>query len=465
MTGAMGGTMKGAENSLDQRFADAMGQLLGPDFPSDIALAVSGGGDSMAMLTLAHNWTRVWGVTLWVVTVDHGLRPESVDEAAIVAQECALLGHKHATLRWHWDGKGNVQDEARKARLDLIDRWRGALRHVLVAHTKDDLAETFLMRLKRGSGVEGLSAMQERRLYRSSDHLEELRAGEFEGDLPPQTDQSAGQRSYEILRPCLSMTRQELRHHIKVLKTPWAEDPSNEDRKYDRVKMRHLLRDLEPLGLGVDLLAGTAQRLRRAQEALAQRACQVWREIGSEGVANGRSTGDLLLNRDGFAGVERDTQLRLLAAALQYVSTNPYRPRETPLEELLDRALAGGGGTLHGCELRAERENLRIFREEKALISCQSTVGTPGLWDQRWRVFHPDMQGLTIRALGDAGWQSFENKREATVPYHAARSLPSIWDGNRLVACDALGIGPGKTSQLRPMGRQSHSFTRFLLSH
>jgi tRNA(Ile)-lysidine synthase len=77
---------------LAQRFAEAMGQLLGPDFPSDLGLAVSGGGDSMAMLYLAHNWTREYGVRLWVVTVDHGLRAESAAEADLVAEECAALG-------------------------------------------------------------------------------------------------------------------------------------------------------------------------------------------------------------------------------------------------------------------------------------------------------------------------------------------------------------------------------------
>ena len=104
--------------SLDSHFAGVMGDLLGPEFPDEIGLAVSGGGDSMALLTLAHNWTRHMGVGLRVVTVDHGLRPESGAEAALVAAECAALGHRHDVLRWQgWDGSGNLQEAARTARL------------------------------------------------------------------------------------------------------------------------------------------------------------------------------------------------------------------------------------------------------------------------------------------------------------------------------------------------------------
>ena len=98
-----------------------MGQCLGPDFPTDIGLAVSGGGDSMAMLHLAAGWARVYGVRLRVVTVDHGLRAESAAEAAMVAEEARSLGLPHSTLRWTgWDGQGNLQDAARAARRDLI---------------------------------------------------------------------------------------------------------------------------------------------------------------------------------------------------------------------------------------------------------------------------------------------------------------------------------------------------------
>ncbi|WP_370631214.1 tRNA lysidine(34) synthetase TilS [Mameliella sp. CS4] len=404
-----------------------MGQLLGPDFPSEIGLAVSGGGDSMAMLTLAHNWTRVWGVRLRVVTVDHGLRPESADEAAMVAGECATLGWPHTTLRWHWDGAGNKMDAARRGRLALIDEWRGALSHVLMAHTRDDVAETFLMRLARGSGVDGLAAMSARR--------------EVGG--------------MQVLRPCLDMGRAELRHYLTVLRTPWAEDPSNEDPAYGRVRMRRLLSELQAEGLGSDTLADTAARLRDDRVALAMRAATIWDAVGMQ-----TGWGGLMLAPDWYEQVETATQRRLLSAMLRFVSGAEYAPRAEALEGLRDRLVSGGSGTLHGCEVIHHRGRVLMFREAAAV--AEGGVIAPGIaWDGRWQVAAPGYAGCTIRALGEDGWRQVTEKPPGGPPFRAALSLPSIWRGDSLLACDALGVGPGNTARLCRAG----VFRDFLLSH
>nr|WP_229754888.1 tRNA lysidine(34) synthetase TilS [Mameliella alba] len=413
--------------NLDQRFAEAMGQLLGPDFPSEIGLAVSGGGDSMAMLTLAHNWSHVWGVRLRVVTVDHGLRPESADEAAMVARECAELGWPHTTLRWHWDGTGNKMDAARRGRLALIDAWRGSLSHVLMAHTRDDVAETFLMRLARGSGVDGLSAMSARR------HV---------GGM-------------QILRPCLEMGRAELRHYLTVLKGRWVEDPSNDDPAYGRVRMRRLLADLQAEGLGAETLADTAARLRDDRLALAMRAATIWDGVGTQ-----TGWGGLTLAPDWHEQVEPATQRRLLSAMLRFVSGADYAPRAEALEGLRDRLVSGGGGTLHGCEVIHHRGRVLMFREAAAV--AEATAIAPGVtWDGRWQVTTPDHAGRTIRALGEDGWRQVAETPPCAPPFRAALSLPSIWQDDTLLACDALGVGPGNTARLCRAG----VFRDFLLSH
>ncbi len=422
-------------DTLAEHFAGQMGRLLGPDFPEHIALAVSGGGDSMAMLALAHEWARVFGVGLRVVTVDHGLREASAQEAVMVAQECAVLGHPHTTLQWHWDGKGNLQDAARRARLSLIDGWRGATAHVLFAHTQDDVAETFLMRLARGSGVEGLSAMAEQRFV-----------------------QMRWNEEFEVIRPLLNTSRADLRHYIDAFQVPYVNDPSNEDPRFDRVRVR---RALAELGIDAAKISQTAQRMARASEALALRASEVARECVQEGKWGHSPIGDLIVDRDAFATVDIETQLRVLAAALKWVSSAEYRPRAAPLEALLDRALSGGGGTLHGARVIVSGAHLRICREYEAVKALSVQMDGPTVWDRRWTVISPEHDGFSLRALGPDGWQQLADKPEGAPPHDAAIALPALFDGARLVACNAIaGRLMDDTNLLPPRG----SFIASLLS-
>ncbi len=431
----------GGNASLDDRFAAEMGRLIGPDFPPGIGLAVSGGGDSMAMLALAHNWTRTWGLRLRVVTVDHGLRDESAAEARMVAAECATLGHPHDTLRWHWDGRGNVMAAARAGRLQLIGAWAGGTRHVLMAHTRDDVAETFLMRLARGSGLDGLSAMAPKR---------EVPAGK-------------GHDGFTLLRPCLGMSRAELRHYIRVLQVPWVEDPTNEDPSYDRARTRRQLDLLAEAGIDADKLAATALRLARARHALERRTAEAAARLATEGQAQGVPTGELVLDRDDFAALDRETRSRLLAGALRYVGGDAYAPRADPLEALLDRVEGGGGGTLAGCEVTCDRSALHVTREYAAVRDATAPAGTEAPWDGRWRLSGEATRGLTIAALGETGWRQIPDKPSDAPPHRRARSLPALWDGKRLVACAALGHGPAHRVEL--VGRRGQAgFAGFLLS-
>ena len=416
--------------SLEARFAARMGALLGPDFPTDIALAVSGGGDSMAMLALTHGWARVMGIRLHVVTIDHGLRKASAAEAAMVATECAALGHPHTTLHWHWDGTGNLQDAARAARLRLIDDWRGDIAHVLFAHTRDDQAETLLMRLARGSGVEGLSGMTPLR-------------------QPP------GCGFWQV-RPLLDAPRADLRHYATTLRLPFVDDPSNDDPRFDRVRARRALAALADLGLTADGLAETARRMDRAREALAARAASVAETILRH---DDPATGQLVLDRDGFAATERDTQLRLLAAALQWVGGQPYRPRATALEGLIDRILGGAGGTLIGAQAAVARDTIRIFREYSAVRDIMAPTGPDHSWDGRWRIAGVPVDGFHTRAIGPDGWAQIAEKPAHAPPYEAALGLPAVFDGDRLIACAPLGHGPAHEARLI---RPAASFVAFL---
>lgn len=396
-----------------------MGALLGPHFPKVIGLAVSGGGDSMAMLHLAAPWARVMGITLRVATIDHGLRAQSAGEAAMVAQACADLGLHHCTLKWdNWDGQGNLQARARAARLALLSQWRGDANHILFAHTQDDQAETVLMRLARGSGVEGLSAM-----------------------APAKTVPNA--EPWTLLRPLLTTTRAELRHYLRVLHIPFVDDPTNDDPSYDRVKARQALASLAPLGLTVQTLAETATRMGRARIALENHAVEAAQSCIRA------AHYDVQFDRDRFADLDRDTQLRLLARALQMVASNPYRPRAIALEDLLDRALAGGDGVLHGGHLLVRRDTIWVIREFNAVAQLTTPAGPSTPWDSRFLCNGPKIQGLILRALGEDGIHQLPNRPD-DIPRAALRVTPAVFAGEALKGCFRLRHGVAYIEEHRP---------------
>ena len=139
--------------------------VLGPARPMRLGVAVSGGGDSVALLWVLVGYAREHGITLHVVSVDHGVRPEAQQEVSFVADLCRRWDVQHHVARWTgWNGDGNFSAKARDARYALMADWACAndITHIALGHTADDQAETFLLRLARGSGANGLAAIAPR---------------------------------------------------------------------------------------------------------------------------------------------------------------------------------------------------------------------------------------------------------------------------------------------------------------
>ena len=238
---------------------------------------------------------------------------------------------------------------------------------------------------------------------------------------------------FRLVRRRLEGRRADLRHYRRVLKGAWVDDPSNDNPRFDRVRWRNALPDLETLGLDVPRLAETAQTMGRAAQALQARAA----DVAAQALRPLPLSGEVLMDRTILAQTEADTQLRLLARVLQWVSQSEYRPRIAPLEALLDRLLSGGGGTLHGCEARIHGDHIRVFREYAAV--AEKTAQPGALWDGR---FETRGKGGQFAALGHVGWTQIPTDQRS-IPYHAARSLPAVFDGATLLACPALGHGQG----------------------
>jgi len=258
-----------------------------------LVLAVSGGPDSVALMWLAARWRRslARGPVLTVVTIDHGLRREAAREAREVKRLAAELGLPHRTLRWRGvKPKTGLPAAAREARYRLLAqaaRAAGAS-HVLTAHTRDDQAETLLMRLLRGSGLAGLSAMASLR--------------ERDGIV--------------LARPLLEVSKAQLIATLKRAGIGFADDPTNRDIAFTRPRLRALLPLLAAEGGDARTLVRLAARLARANAAVELLADGAERFLRLRDRGDGSQVGVRSFEASAFAVLPEEVRLRLLLRAI-----------------------------------------------------------------------------------------------------------------------------------------------------
>ena len=304
-----------------------------------IVLAVSGGPDSVALMWLAARWRRGLsrGPRLVAITVDHGLRPEAAREARDVKRLAQGLELQHQTLRWTGPKpRTGVPAAAREARYRLLAkaaRKHGAS-HVLTAHTRDDQAETVLMRMLRGSGIAGLSAM--------------ARESEREG--------------IRLARPLLDISKARLIATLNKARIGFAEDPTNRDPAFTRPRLRALMPALAEEGGDARNLARLASRLARANAAVEVLVDGAERYLALKDKDTARPGFDAAL----FAAMPEEIRLRVLKRAID--RSGHEGPAELgkveSLLEVVDRAVAERGGrlkqTLAGAVVSVTRGRIRV---------------------------------------------------------------------------------------------------------
>lgn len=395
--------------SLVAAVSDVYRHILGARSPERLGIALSGGSDSTALLLLTRS--ALPDVRLYAATVDHRLREGSTAEAEAAGQLCSSLGIPHEILPWEgWAGRGNLQDAARSARRALLSDWseRHGLEHVSLGHTQDDQAETVLLRLARGSGVDGLAAM----VPASSSH------------------------GVTWLRPLLALSRDALREYLRAEGQGWADDPSNDDSRFDRVKARQMYNTLAPLGLTSERLARTAEQMSLARAALNHYAAGLLSQHAK--IVHG----DILLSFP--EDRPRETVLRAFAHCLGWTASTAYRPRYDALTAAL---AAPRPVTLHGCRITPENGALRITREYAAVAD----IATPpaALWDGRWRLFGPPpAPGAHVAALGEVGLAECPDWRAAGLPRASLLATPALWLGDRLLSAPVAGRSEGYAARL-----------------
>lgn len=390
-----------------------------------IAVAVSGGADSMALTLLAERWAGDRDGRIVALTVDHGLRPGSADEARKVAGWLSARGIAHQTLQWQGlKPRSGKQAAAREARYALMQDWcqRAGCLHLLVAHHRQDQAETTLIRLESGSGPDGLAGMA-----------------------------AIAERSHlRLLRPLLGVDKDRLRATLGVHSQDWIEDPSNRDPAYARTRLR-----AAPLPNSIDNNASPLGHRRAALEA--ETASLLARIAVIDGA------GFCRFERKALAAAAPGLARRALARMLVTISGAVHAPRGERLDRLLG-ALTGeefkAARTLAGCRILPFRGEILVCREPAAARARLAITGTGRYrWDNRFTLLILEhdvnsVSALEIARLGRDGWAQITaeqpNLRATAIPHPARLSLPAVFAGGRLLAAphlefDAAGSagGPG----------------------
>lgn len=330
-----------------------------PFAAAHVALAVSGGSDSMALLRLAANAGLH---RLTVLTVDHGLRAQAAAEARQVRDWCVALALAHHILVWTGvKPASGLQARARQARYDLMNDWclaNGAT-VLMTAHTLDDQAETVLMRLARTSSLDSLAGIP--------------KVGQWQG--------------LQVFRPLLGERRETLRQYLRALGQEWIEDPSNDDPRFERVRIRKVMPLLSDIGITVEALGGLAQEARNASHALWS-AAQDWVKAHVKEF----ETGHCLLDCGAYDGQGGGLRSRSLGLLIRHFGGG-RTPEPAELGLLVEwlSLKRQGRRTLGGAIIVRRKRNILIGREPGRIDTAAAIVPEGGrlVWDGRFEIIAP----------------------------------------------------------------------------
>lgn len=392
-----------------------------------LALAVSGGGDSVALMRLAAAWREALGrgPELHVFTVDHGLRAGSAAEAAKVATWAGELGLGCTVLNWRGAAVvSNIQAAAREARYRLLAEacWSRGIEVLASAHHLDDQAETVLMRLARGSGFYGLAGI----------------------------GATARIFGLEVVRPLLAIPKRRLVATLAAERAAFVEDPSNRDFRFERARLRAMMPELTASGLTAERIAALAEEMaaaRRVVDAALARLSGEAVEMAPGGYCR--------IDRVALRRGELQIAERLLARVLMAVGGSLYPPRRERLPRLFADLVEGRAKarTLGGCRIERRGDQVTVWREQGRAGLPQRVVGAGQtvLWDRRFRASAPAAgSALTVRALEREGWRAVRQAgADGGLGAEIGEVLPSFWRGEQLIAVPHLarwaekGCAPG----------------------
>ena len=418
--------------ALNKIFLDAMIGIP----KGDIGVGVSGGGDSLALMLLSAEWAQNNNRTLKAVTIDHGLRSGSSLECDHVKRISDGLSIEHTTLKWLMEPIGNLQNAARNARHELLLEWtkKQKLSVVLLGHTLDDNAETIVIKLIRGSGIDGLAGIEK----------------------------NIKINGLNIFRPLINTPREDLRSYLRVKKITWIDEPSNFDERFERIKVRNFLPSLSGVGLTPKKLVKLASHMRRAKEALNWQVSNFARQHVQQTI-----WGDLEINLNEFVKIPKEHQFRLLSSGLRWISGKVYKPRFQSLERLLNAITSrklGKSMSLMGCIIKYDGNWLKLSREFSAISRPSLALEPNFVWEKKWQI-KVDLEKLNIAIVGPLGKNGLEQiggYNRIKIPQKSLICSVAMFENEKLLCVPIISYGSGLKCY---MIDGDESFLKFLLAY
>lgn len=377
-----------------------------------IAIAVSGGGDSMALLLAAHHYIQNSQSTTKIVTltVDHNLREDSANEALQVQQWCKELNIEQHILTWNFEQlpQSAIQEKARNARYQLMGEFcnQNAIEKLFVGHNLEDNAETFLMRLKRGAGLKGLASIS-----------------------PAAERKVSGGQNIQIVRPFLKVSRQDLRLFLQQNEQSWIDDVSNKNEKFERVQIRNFLTDTDILQN--DKIAQSATRLARADEALEFYTEQFW-EKNIDFLPYGMAR----ISAPAMEALPEELQLRLLARLVWTIGGLPKPTRWQKIENLQQQLQSEETDfCLGNCLIVKKSTSLWFGYEGRDDAQTDLLVAphTEVLWQNRLQVKNTTSESVYIGTYGALDEKIAVDEALKNCPQKILKNLPIFMDKNHTI--------------------------------
>lgn len=393
-------------NQIYFHFREKISSFVGKE---KFAIAVSGGSDSLALSVLAKLYSLENDNDFVALIIDHKLRKNSTNEAKQTYLN--LTKNKIKAKILSYQGKrffSNIQKKARDLRYDLFEKYceKNKIKFLILAHHQDDLIENFYIRLIRGSGIKGLTSLQ----------------NIFEFN-----------KNFYLLRPLLNFNKQELLNVTKASYSSWIKDPSNKNDKFLRVRIRKIQSKLQKEGFDPKRIIKTIENLNTAKNSL-----EFYIFKSEKKYLNFYKEGYATLKSSIFNNEAQEVIFRTLIKAIHFVSGEYYPPRSDSLKTLMKNLSTKSykSSTLGGCLIEKNKNLISFFREDRNVaVETLNKVKQKKNWDDRFLVCKNfnNQQQFVVKRLGTDGIEYLKKNKfnyMSKIPAQAKKTLPSFWNNN-----------------------------------